>query len=149
MLHSVHFSPSVMSEPLRPHGLQDIRLRCPSPSPRACTNSCPLSRWCYPKISSSVAPSPPAFNLSHHQGLNQWDSSSHQVAKVLEISFSISPSNKYQDWYPLGSTSLISLQSKGLSRVFSCTTIRKYWFLGAQLSLRSNSHIHTWLLEKP
>ena len=72
---------------LRPHGLQHARLSCPSPSPRVCSNSSPLSQWCYPTISSSVgpAPSPPAFSLSQHQGLFQWVHSLHQVAKVLEL----------------------------------------------------------------
>ena len=70
---------------LWPHGLQQARLLCPSLSPGACSNSCPLSQWCHPTISSSVPPSPPAFSLSQHQGLFQWVSSSHQVAKVLEL----------------------------------------------------------------
>ena len=91
------------------------------------------------------SPSPPAFNLSQLQGLFKWVSSLHQVAKVL---FSFLPMN-IQDWSPLGWTGLISLQSKGLSRVFSNTTAQKHRFFSAQLSLWSNSHIHTWLLEKP
>ena len=78
------FSHSVVSHSLRPHGLQHNRLPCPSPSPGACSNSCPLSQWCHPTISSSVAPSP-AFNLSQDQGLFQWVKSSHQVVKVLEF----------------------------------------------------------------
>ena len=82
---SVQFSRSVMSNSLQHHRLQNARLPCPSPTPRACWNSCLLSQWCYPTISSSVTPSPPAFNLSQHQGLLQWVSSSHQVAKVLEL----------------------------------------------------------------
>ena len=76
---------SVMSDSLRSHGLQHARLPCPSPSPKACSDSCPLSRWCHPTISSFVVPFPPTFNLSQHQGLFQWVSSSHQVAKVLEL----------------------------------------------------------------
>ena len=115
---------------------------------------------CHPLLS----PSPPAFNLSQHQGLFQWVSSSHQVAKVLEFQLRyfqwISPSNEgllmksvlpmnIQDWFPLGWTDWISLQSKGLSRVFSNTTVQKHQFFSAQLSLWSNSHIHTWPLEKP
>ena len=90
------------------------------------------------------SPSPGAFNLSQHQGLLQWVSSSHQVARVLELL----PMN-IQDWFPLALTGLISLQSRGLSRVFSNTTVQKHQFFGAQLSLQSSSHIHTWLLEKP
>ena len=80
------FSRSVVSDSLQPHGLQHARLPCPSPTPGACSNSCPSSRWCHPTISSnSVAPSPPAFNLSQHQGLFQWVGSTHHVAKVLEF----------------------------------------------------------------
>ena len=74
-----------MSDSLWPHELQNARLPCPSPSPRACSNSHPFSRWCHPTISSSVPPSPPALSLSQHQGLFQWVSSSHQVAKGLEL----------------------------------------------------------------
>ena len=144
MLHSVHFSPSVMSEPLRPHGLQDIRLRCPSPSPRACTNSCPLSRWCHPKISSSVAPSPPAFNLSYHQGLFQRVSSQFLTSGSQSIRVSVLPMN-IQDWFPSGLTGL-NLQSKGL---FSNITVQKHQFFSAQLSLWSNSYILPCLLETP
>ena len=95
------------------------------------------------------SPSPLTFNLSQHQGLFQWISSSHQVAKVLvSASTSVLPMN-IQDWFPLGWTGWISLQSKGLSRVFSNTTVEKHQFFSAQLSLESNSHIHTWPLEKP
>ena len=81
------------------------------------------------------SPFPPAFNLSQHQGLFKWVSSSHQVGKVLEFQFSISPSNDIQDWFPLGWTGWISLQSKGLSRFSSNTTVQKHQFFGAQLSL--------------
>ena len=143
------FSHSVMSDSLQTPGLQRARLPCPSPFPRVYSNSCPLSRWCHPTISSSVIPSPPAFNLSQHQGLFQWVSFSHQVAKVLEFQLQHqSFQMNIQDWFPLGLTNLISLQSKGLSRVFSNTTVWKHQFFGAQPSLWSNSQIHTWLLEK-
>ena len=96
-----------------------------------------------------MSPSPPVFNLSQHQGLFKWVSSLHQVAEVLEFqlqhqSFQMNT----QDWSPLGWTGWISLQSKGLSRVFSNTTLQKHQFFGAQLSSQSNSHIHTWPLEK-
>ena len=98
---------------------------------------------------SLSSPSPPAFNLSQHQGLFKWVSSSYQVAKVLELaSASVLPMN-IQDWFLLGLTGWISLQSKGLSRIFSNTTVQKHQFFGAQPSLWSNSHIHIWLLEKP
>ena len=96
------------------------------------------------------SPSPPAFSLSQHQGLFKWVSSSYQVAKALEFQLlaSVLPMNT-QDWSPLGWTGWISLLSKGLSRVFSNATVQKHQFFGAQLSLLSNSHIHTWLLKKP
>ena len=96
------------------------------------------------------SPSPPALNLSQHQGLFKWVSSLHQVAKVLEFSASASvlPMNT-QDWSPLGWTGWISLQSKGLSRVFSNTTVQKHQYFGTQLSLYSNSRTHTWPLRKP
>ena len=92
------------------------------------------------------SPSPPALNLPEHQDLFQWVGSSHQVAK---FSFSISPSMNTQGWFPCGLTSLISLLSKELSKVFSSTTVGKHQFLGAQPSLWSNSHPYIWLLEKP
>ena len=97
-----------------------------------------------------LSPSPPALNLSQRQGLFKWVSSLRQVTKVLEFSASTSvlPVNT-QDWSPLGWTGWISLQSKGLSRVFSNTTVQKHQFFGAHLYSQSNSHIHTWLLEKP
>ena len=95
------------------------------------------------------SPSPPALNLSQHQGLFKWVSSSHEVAKVVEFQLPtlVLPMNT-QDWSPLGWTGWNSLQSKGLSRVFSNTTVQKHQFFGPQLSSQSNSHIHTWPLEK-
>ena len=102
---SVQFSCSVVSDSLWPHGLQHTRPPCPSPTPRACSNSCPLSRWCHPTISSSVVPFSSCLHLSRHQGLFQWVSS-HQVAKYWSFSFSLSPSNEYSglisfrmDWF--------------------------------------------------
>ena len=96
------------------------------------------------------SPSPPALNLSHHQGLFKWVGSSHQVAKVLEFQLQHQSCQWIfrTDWFPLGWTGWISLQSKGLSRVFSNTTVQKHQFFSAQLSSQSNSHIHTWP-EKP
>ena len=92
---------------------------------------------------------PSAFNLSQHQGLFKWDSSLHEVATVLEfVSASVLPMN-IQDWFLLGLTGWISLKSKGLARVFFSTTVQKHQFFISQLSLWSNSHIHTWLVEKP
>ena len=98
--------------------------------------------------SSHLIPSPPAFNLSQHEGLFQWVSFLHQVAKMLGIwaSASVLPMNT-QDRSPLGWTGWVSLQSKGLSRGFSITTVQKHQFFSAQLPLYSNSHIHTWLLK--
>ena len=95
------------------------------------------------------SPSPPAPNPSQHQGLFQWVNSSHEVASIgVSASASVLPMNT-QDWSALGWTGWISLQSKGLSRVFSNTTVQKHQFFSTQLSSQSNSHIHTWLLEKP
>ena len=96
-----------------------------------------------------LSPSPPAPNPSQHQGLFRWVNSSHEMAKVLvSASASVLPMNT-QDWSPLGWTGWISLQSKGLSRVFSNTIVQKHKFFSTQLSSQSNSHIHTWPLEKP
>ena len=96
------------------------------------------------------SPSPPAFNLSQHQGLFKWVSSSQAGGQSIGVSASTSVLLvDTQDWSPLGWTGWISLQSKGLSRVFSNTTVQKHQFFSAQLSLWSNSHIHTWPLEKP
>ena len=145
------FCCSVMSDSLRPHGLQHSRLPCPSPTPRAYWNSCPLSRWCHPTISSSAVPfsfclqSFPASGKDFQ--MSQFFTSGGQSIGV-SASASVLPINIH-DWFPLGWTGWISLQSKGLSRVFSNTTVQKHQFYGAQLSLESTSHIHTWLLEKP
>ena len=135
---------------LQPHEPQHTRAPCPSPTPRVYPNSCPLSQWCHPTISSSVFPFSSCPHLSQHQGLFKWVSSPLQVAKVLGVSASTSvlPVN-IQDWLPLGWTGWISLQSRELSKVFSYTTVQKHQFFGVQLSLSYNSHIYTWLLEKP
>ena len=109
----------------------------------------PLSSTSFQSSSHPLPPpSPFAFSLSQHQDLFQWVNSSHQVAKVLQLSASVLPMN-IQDWFPLGLTSLISLQSQGLSTVFSNITFQEHPFFGIQLSLWSDSHIHTWLLENP
>ena len=132
----VQFSRSVMSNSLRPHGLHHTRLPCPSPTPQAYSNSCPLSRWCQPAISSSVIPFSSchqSFPVSGSFQMSQFFTSGGQSIGV-SASASVLPMN-IQDWSPLGWTGLISLQSKGLSRVFSNTTIQKYQFFGAQLSL--------------
>ena len=135
---------------LQPHESKHARPPCPSPTPRVYSNSCPLSWWCHPAISSSVVPfsscpqSLPAAGSFPMSQLFSWGGQSIGVsasASVLLIDT--------QDWSPLGWTGWISLQSKGLSRVFSNTTVQKHQFFPTQLSLQSNSHIHTWLLEKP
>ena len=147
---SVQFSHSVVSDSLWPHGLQCARLPCPSPTPKACSNSCPLSWWCHPTILSSVIPFSSclwSFPASGSFPKSQFfTSGGHSIG--VSASASVLPMN-IQDWFPLGLSSLISLQSKGLSRVFSNTTVQKHQFFGTQLPLRSNSHINTWLLEKP
>ena len=145
---SVQFSSSVVSNSLWPYGLQYARLPCPSPTPKACSNSCPSSQWCHPTISFSVIPfssclqSFPASRSFPTVLRIKWP-------KYWSFSFSIGPYNKYSMNIPLGLTSLMFLQSKGPSRVFSNTTVQKHQFFSAQLSLWSNSHIHFWLLEKP
>ena len=144
------FSHSVMSNSLQPHGMQHTRLPCPSPTPRACSNSCPLNRWCQPTISSSVVPFSSrlqSFPASGSCLMCLVFTSGGQSMGVLASS-SILPMN-IPRWFPLGLTGFISLQSKGLSRVFSNTTAQKHQFFSAQLSSQSNSHIHTWPLEKP
>ena len=123
---------------------------CPSPTPRVHSNSCPSSQWCHPDISSSVVPFSscpqylPASGPFPMSQLFAWGGQSIGDS----ASASVLPMNT-QDWSPLGWTGWISLQSKGLSRVFSNTTVQKHQFFGAQLSSQSNSHIHTWPLDKP
>ena len=139
----------VVSNLLWPHGQQCARLPCPSPMPRACSNSCPPSQWCHPAMSSSVIPFSSrrqSFPASGSFPMNQFFASGDQSIGV-SASISVLPMNN-QDLFPLGLTDLI-LQAKGVSRVFSNTTVQKHQFFSAQLSLQSNSHIHTWLLEKP
>ena len=123
----------------------------PSPTPGVHPNPCPLSQWCHPTISSSVIPfssGSQSFPASGSLPMSQLFSSGGQSIGGVSASTSVIPMNT-QDWYPLGWTSWISLQSKGLSRIFSNTTIQKHQFFCAQLSSQSNSHIHTWPLEKP
>ena len=132
------------------HGLQHAILPCPSPSPEVCPSSCPLHWWCHPAISSSDALFSfclQSFPASGTFPMSQLFTSDNQNIGV-SASASVLPTNT-QDWSPLGWTGWISLQSKGLSRVFSNTTVQKQQFFGAQLSSESNSHIHTWPLEKP
>ena len=146
----VQFSCSVVSDSLQPHEPQHARPPCPSPTPRVHPNSCALSWWCHPTISSSVVPfssCPQSFPASGSFQMSQLFTSGGQSIGI-SASTSVLSMNT-QDWSPLGWAGWISLQSKGLSRVFSNTTVQKHQFFCTQLSLWSNSHIHTWLLEKP
>ena len=141
---------SVTQSCLQPHGLQHARHPCPSPIPRACSNSCPSSRWCHLTILFSVIPFSlclQSFPASGCFPMSQVFASGGQGIGVSAL-VSVLPMNS-QGWFSLGWTGWISLQSKGLSRVFSNTTVQKHQFFGTQPSLWSNSHIHTWLLEKP
>ena len=131
---SVQFSSSVVSNFLRPHGLLYVRLPCPSPTPRACSNSCPLSQWCYPTISCSVVPfssclqscsASVSFPKSHFFTSDGQSIGASASASVLPVNI--------QGWFPFSIE--ISLQFKGLSRVFSNTTVQTHQFFGAQLSL--------------
>jgi len=132
----VQFSRSVVSDSLQPHGLQHTRVPCPSPTPRACSNSCPSSWWCRPTISSSVIPfccCLQSFWALGSSPVSQFFASGGQSIEV-SASKSVLPMN-IQDWFPLGWTGWISLQSKGLSGIFSNTTVQKHQFFSAQLSL--------------
>ena len=147
---SVQFSHSVVFDSLRPHESQHARPPCPSPTSGVYSNSYLSSQWCHPAISSSVVPfsscrqSLPASESLPMSQLFTWDSQSIGVSALA----SVLPKNP-QDLSPLEWTGWISLQAKGLSRVFSSTTVQKHQFFGTQLSSQSNSHIHTWPLEKP
>ena len=150
LLSSVQFSCSVVSNSLRPHELQHARPPCPSPTLGVYSNPCALSPWCHPAISSSVVPFssfPQSLPESESFPMSQlfaWGGQSIGVSASASVL-----SMNTQDWSPLGWTGWIFLQSKGPSRVFSNTTVQKHQFFGTQLSSQSNSHIHTWPLEKP
>ena len=147
---SVHFSCSIVSDSLRPHESQHARPPCLSPTPRVHSNSCLSSWWCHPTISSSVVPfssCPQSFPASESFPMSQlfvWGGQSIEVSASASV-----PTMNTQDWSPLEWTGWISLQSKGLSRVFSNTTVQKHQFFGAQPSSQSKSYIHTWPQEKP
>ena len=147
---AVQFSHSVVSDSLQPHELQHARPPCPSPTPRVYPNSCPLSRWCHPTISSSVVPISSYSQCWKASGSFQMSQLFTSGGQSIGVSASTSalPMNT-QDWSPLGWMGWISLQSKGLSRVFSNTAVQKHQFFSTQPSLWSISHIHTWLVEKP
>ena len=140
---SIQFIHSVVSDSLQPHELQHARPPCPSPAPGVPSNSCPSSQWCHPGILSSLVP----FS-SFPQSLTESTLLMSDQSIGVLASTSVLPKNT-QDWSPLEWTGWISLQSKGLLRVFSNTTVQKHQFFGTQLSSQSNSHIHTRPLEKP
>ena len=147
---SVQFSRSVASNSLRPRELQHARPPCPSPAPGVHSDSHPSSRWCHPAISSSVIPfssCPQSLPASESFPMSQLFSCGGQSIGV-SASTSVLPMN-IQDWFRLEWTGWISLQSEWLSTVFSSTTVQKHQFFSAHPSSQSNSHIHTWPLEKP
>ena len=153
---------------LQPHAMQYSRPPCLSPSPRVCPSSCPLNHWCHSTISwsllkllsiGSVMPSNhlifycpllllPSISPASGSFPVSWLFASYSQSIGASASASVPPMN-IQDWFPLGLTVLISLQSRGCSIVLSNTTVQKHQFFNPQPSLWSNSHIHTWLLEKP
>ena len=138
----------MVSSSLWPHEPQHARPPCPSPTPGVYSNSCPLNRYCHPTISYSVIPFSSrlqSFPASVSFQMSQFFTSGGQSIGI-SASASVLPVN-IQNWFPLGLTGLISLQSKGLLRIFSNTTVQKYQFFGAELSLSSTSHIHTWPLD--
>ena len=129
-----HFNSSVISDSLQPHGVQDVSFPCLSWNPGVCSNSCPLSQWCHPTISSSVVPFSSylqSFPASESFQMSQFFISGGQSIGT-STSTSVLPMN-IQDWFPLGLTGGISLQSKGLSRAFSNTAIQKHQFFGASI----------------
>ena len=158
VISSVQFSRSVLSDSLRPHESQHVRPPCPSPTPGVYSNSRPSSRWCHPAISSSVvhfSSCPQSLSASESFPMSQlfaWGGQSTGVSACQSTGVSALASflpENTQGWPPLEWTGWISLQSKGLSRVFFNTMVQKHRFFGAQLSSQSNSHIHIRPLEKP
>ena len=149
IIFSVQFSCSVVSDPLRPHESQHARPPCPSPTPGVHSDSCPSSQWCHPAISSSVVPfssCSQSLQASESFPMSQLFAWGGQSTRASALALFLP--KKSQGWSPSEWTGWISLQSKGLSRVFSNTTVQMHQFFSAQLSSQSNSHIHTWLLEK-
>ena len=147
LFSSVQFSHSVVSDSLWPHGLQQARLPSLSPAPRAYSNSCPSSWWCHSTHLIPFSSHLQSFPASGSFPVSQFFAAG---GRSIGVSASTSVlSMNIQDWFPLGWTGWISLQSKGLSRVFSNTTVQKHQFFIPQLSLQTNFHIYTWPLEKP
>ena len=150
MFSSVQFSHSVVSDSLKLHELQHATLPCPSTTPGVHSNSCPSSRWCHPAIPSSVVPfssCPQSLPASESFPMSQLFTWGGQSTGVSALASFLPENTQYRS--PLEWIGWISLQSKGLSRVFSNTTVQKHQFFSAQLSSQSNSHIHTWPQEKP
>ena len=150
LLSSLQFSRSVVSDSLQPHESQRARPPCSSPTAGAHSDSRPSNQWCHPAISSSVVPfssGPQSLPASESFPMSQLFSWGGQSTGVSALA-SFLP-KKSQGWSPSEWTGSISLQSKGLSRVFSNTTVQKHQFFGSQPSSQSNFHIYTWLLEKP
>ena len=133
-MHSVQFSCLIMSNSLGPCALQHTSLPCPSPNPRACSNSCPSSWWCHPTILSSVVPFSSCLQSCPAPGSSPISQFFASGGQSIGASASVLPMN-IQGWFPLALTGLISLKSKGLSRAFSNTTVQKYHFFCAQLCL--------------
>ena len=142
------FSCSVVSKSLWPHGLQHPRHPCPSPSPGICLNSCPLRPWCHPTSSSSIVPFSSFNELTFHLRVFSNELTHCIRWQSIGALASASVHQNIQGWFPLGLTGLISLLSKGLSRVFSSTTVQKHQFFGTWPFLLSSCYIHKWLLEK-
>ena len=147
-LHIHQFSRSVVPDSLRPHGLQHSRSPCPSPSPGAYSNSCPLSWWCHPTISSSVVPFSSCLQSSSRSRSFPMSQLFPSCGQSIGASASVPPMN-IQGWFPLRLTGLISLQIMGLSRDFSGTTVQKHRFFSTQPSLWSSSHIPHTTTRKP
>ena len=149
-IYSDQISHSVVSDSLQPHESQHTRPPCPSPTPGVHSHSCPSSQWCHPAISSSVVPfssCPQSLPASESFPMSQFFAWGGQSIGVSALA-SVLPVYT-QDWSPLEGTGWTTLQSKGLSRVFSNTTVQKHRFFGTEPSSQSNSHIHTWPQEKP
>ena len=150
LLSSVQFSCSVVSDSLRPHELQHARPPCPSPTPRVYPNSCPSIQWCHPIISSSVVPFSSRLQSFPASGSFQNESVLHiRWPKYWSFSFSICPSNEHPGLISFRMDWLDLLAVQGTLKSLLWHHSQKHQFFGAQLSSQSNSHIHTWLLEKP
>ena len=148
-MHSVQFSPSVMSDSLRPHGLKHARPPCPSPTTGVYSNSCPSSQWCHPTISSSVVLFSSCPQSLIGDLLEKTSALRMRWPKYWSFSFSISPSNEHPGLISFRMDWLDLLAVQGTLESSSNTTVQKHQFFSAQLSSQSNSHIHTWPLEKP